>query len=339
MLTLQPAVPQAHQVLDGLPTLRTPDPLEAQERISRLFCEHTLRPLSMRGTVKLNLRSSGGGFGVHLLDYGTTVRIDPGPLGSFYMVQLPLSGRAQLRCSAATIESTPTVASIPPIDQDFSMTWQQGTPQLIVTAPREMLATAAKSLYGARLDGPLRMAHSMNVDTPQGRSFVRAVFEYHDLINDPLSAPAPYTRHLQEETVLARWLLAAKTNADSGPADRDLPAGEARGSSLTAAFTRLLQMHSGEDLGVRDLAEALGVSIRTLQAALAADLGSTPSQLLREERLRRAHALLLAADVRTDSVAAIAQVCGFGHLGRFSQSYRQHFGFPPSQTLRGPKPA
>lgn len=335
MLTQQPVVPQAHRVLDTLPTLRTPDPLEAQERISRLFCEHTLRPLSTRGTVKLNLRSTGGGFGVHLLDYGTAVRIDPGPLTSFYMVQLPLSGRAHMRCSDASIESTPTVASIPPIDQDFSMTWQQGTPQLIVTAPRAALARAATSLYGTGPDEPPPMAHAMNVDTPRGQSFIRAVFEYHDLVNDPLSTPTPYARQLQEETVLARWLLAAETNAVPEPPPRDSSADEARCSSLTTAFAHLLQVHSGEDLGVGDLAEALGVSIRTLQAALAADLGSTPSQLLREARLRRAHELLLAADARTESVAAIAQDCGFGHLGRFSQSYRQHFGFSPSQTLRG----
>lgn len=339
MLTQQPVLPPAHRVLDGLATLSTPDPAEAQERISKLFCDHTLRPLSSRGTVKLNLRSTGSGFGVHLLDYGTSVRIDPGPLTSFYMVQVPLTGRAQLSWSNASIESTPTLASIPPIDEDFSMTWQQGTPQLIVTAPRDLLSRAAASLHGARLDAPPAMARTMNLASPAGSSFIRAVFEYHDLLNDPASTPSPYTLRLQQEAVLARWLLAAAPEAEATPGAEELRCDAAPGTSLSHEFGSLLERHSGEDLSVGDLAEALGVSIRTLQGALARDRGSTPSRLLREERLRRAHARLLEADPRNGSVAAIAQDCGFGHLGRFAQAYRQHFGFPPSQTLRSPNRA
>ncbi|EMQ98563.1 AraC family transcriptional regulator [Paeniglutamicibacter gangotriensis] len=335
MLSQQHAIPSAIRVLDALPTLQTPDPIEAQERISQLFCPHTLRPLSSRGTVKLNLRSTGTGFGVHLLDYGTAVRISPGALETFFMVQVPLAGSAQLHSSGSVVESTPTVASIPPIDDDFSMTWQAGTPQLIVTAPRELLNNAASALYGAKLEAPLKLAKSMNIDTPEGQSFMRAVFEYHDVVNTQGAAQTPYARRLHEELVLARWLMAAKSNFSAALAQWEAPVEETRSSPLVMAFTDLLEIHSEEDLSVGDLAEALGVSIRTLQVALAKELGSTPSQMLREARLVHAHALLTDADPRTDSVTSIAERCGFGHLGRFAQSYRRHFGFPPSQTLRG----
>ena len=335
MLTQQHTMPSSSRVLDGLPTLQTPDPHEAQERISKLFCEHTLSPLSGRGNVKLNLRSSGSGFGVHLLDYGTAVRINPDALKTFYMVQVPLSGSAQLRTPGSSVESTPNTASIPPIDHDFSMTWQAGTPQLIVTAPRDLLNDAASALFGAQLEAPLQLANSMNMATVQGQSFMRAVFEYHDLVNGTAAAPTPYAKRLQQEMVLARWLLAVKSNFSTTLSQWETPLEEARNSALVLEFSALLEHHSGEDLGVADLAEALGVSIRTLQVALAKELGSTPSRMLREARLRRAHAMLTEADARVDSVTSIAERCGFGHLGRFAQAYRRHFGFAPSDTLRG----
>jgi len=339
MLIQQPATPDASSVLDGLPTLRTQDPGEAQERVSELFCRHELRPLSARGSVKLNLRSTGAGFGVHLLDYGAAVRIEPDALKTFFMVQVPLSGRARLYSPNSTVDSTPFLASVPPIDQDFSMVWEAGTPQLIVTAPREILGKAATALFGATFDAPLQLANSMNVATPEGKLFIRSVFEYHDLLNVPENAPTPYVLRLHEEMVLARWLLAVKSNFSTSLEQWHTAPEGPRPSALVADFQDLLLAHSGEDLSVGDLAEALGVSVRTLQAALAKELGSTPTHMLRQARVRRAHQMLSAGNPQNDSVTDIAQRCGFAHLGRFAQAYRQQFGFPPSQTLRRPGPA
>lgn len=334
MLSPQHTMPAPTRVLDELPTIRTNDPQEAQQRISDLFCEHTLQPLSGRKNVKLNLRSTGPGFGVHLLDYGTAVRISPGALKTFYMVQVPLSGSAQLRSGDSTVASTPALASVPPIDSDFSMTWQAGTPQLIVTAPRKTLNAAASSLYGASLEAPLKFAQSMDTTTPAGQSFMRAVFEFHDMVNNQAVAPAPYVKKLHEELILSHWLMAIRSNFSSALMQWETPRTEVKSSSVVSGFTDLLAAHSSEDLSIGDIAEALGVSIRTLQVALAKELDSTPSQLLREARLRRAHEMLSAAHPNTDSVTDIAERCGFGHLGRFAQAYRQHFGFSPSHTLR-----
>ncbi|PYI65025.1 AraC family transcriptional regulator [Arthrobacter livingstonensis] len=339
MLIQQPPAPDANSVLDGLPTLRTRDPGEAQERVSELFCRHELRPLSARGSVKLNLRSTGEGFGVHLLDYGAAVRIEPDALQTFFMVQVPLSGRARLCSPNSTVDSTPALASVPPIDQDFSMVWEAGTPQLIITVPREVLGNAATALFGATLDAPLQLANSMKVATPAGKLFIRSVFEYHDLLNIPENAPTPYVRRLHEEVVLARWLLAMESNFTTALGQGHTAPEGPHPSALVADFQDLLLAHSGEDLSVGDLAEALGVSVRTLQAALAKELSSTPSHMLREARVRRAHQMLTAGNPRIDNVTDIAQRCGFGHLGRFAQAYRQQFGFSPSQSLRGPGPA
>lgn len=336
MLSPQLVVPTPRRVLDSLPTLATFDPQEACERVSSLFCPHGLQALGSRGRVKMNLRSTGPGFGVHLLDYGAPVRISPQALETFFMVQVPLAGRAQLRVGKSVIDSTPEIASVPPIDRDFSMTWESGTPQLIITAPREKLTKSAAAFYGADFQAPLKFASRMNVSTPAGQSFMRSVYEFHDLLNDGSTPSNAYTRKLQEETVQARWLMAIQSNFSSSLEQWESPVAAKVSSDLVSNFSALLDAHSGEDLGIGDLAEALGVSIRTLQVAVARHAETTPSQMLRETRLRRAHQQLLDADPQTTSVTVIAERCGFAHHGRFAQAYKRHYGFLPSQTLREP---
>ncbi|WTX00875.1 AraC family transcriptional regulator (plasmid) [Streptomycetaceae bacterium NBC_01309] len=92
----------------------------------------------------------------------------------------------------------------------------------------------------------------------------------------------------------------------------------------------------GTEITVRDIAEAVGVSVRTLQAAFREGLGTTPTAHVRDLRLARAHASLLAAAAgRHDGgVREIARQWGFWHLGRFSALYRSSYGQLPSHTMR-----
>ncbi|MCW4465301.1 AraC family transcriptional regulator [Glutamicibacter sp. MNS18] len=334
MLSPQYVAPSPRRVLNSLPTLATPDPQEARERVSALFCPHDLKALGPRGSVKMSLRTTGAGFGIHILDYGAAVRISPQALETFFMVQVPLAGRAELTVGSTVFDSDPQTASVPPIDRDFSMTWQSGTPQLIITAPRQSLTHAAESLYGAGLQALLHLAPTMDTSTAAGQSFIRAVYDYHDLLNESPAPANSYTRRLHEEMVLARWLLATQSNYSSSLAQWEQARPSAGTSDLVADFLAVLEAHSNEDLTMGDLAEALGVSVRTLQIAVSRETGSTPSQMLRDARLRHAHQLLLEATPGSVSVTDIAERCGFGHLGRFAREYRRYFGFLPSQTLR-----
>jgi len=62
--------------------------------------------------------------------------------------------------------------------------------------------------------------------------------------------------------------------------------------------------------------------------------GCTPTAALRDLRLDRARARLTHG---REGVSAVALGCGFTHLGRFAQAYRQRFGAAPS--TRGPRAA
>ncbi|MDR6571679.1 AraC-like DNA-binding protein [Curtobacterium sp. 320] len=92
--------------------------------------------------------------------------------------------------------------------------------------------------------------------------------------------------------------------------------------------------HARDAIGTPEIAAAAGLSPRGLQQSLRRHLDQTPGDLLRSVRLDGARADLLRGDRDDTSVADIARAWGFGHLGRFSATYRARFGELPSESLR-----
>ena len=94
---------------------------------------------------------------------------------------------------------------------------------------------------------------------------------------------------------------------------------------------QVLDRHlSDPQFGVAELAQALHVDRATLFRRIKSSHQVTPSELLREHRLRRAEALLRA---RRGSVSEVAYAVGFDNLSHFSQAFRKRFGVAPSSLL------
>lgn len=95
-------------------------------------------------------------------------------------------------------------------------------------------------------------------------------------------------------------------------------------------------VHANADLplGVADIAEAAGLTIRGLQLAFQRSFGTTPRHYLRGVRLDRAHDELSRASPGELVVGDVAARWGFVGAGRFAQHYAQRFGELPRQTLR-----
>ncbi len=94
-----------------------------------------------------------------------------------------------------------------------------------------------------------------------------------------------------------------------------------------------IHAHGNDIASVGDLTAAVGVSATTLRDAFQHFRGISPMQYVRQSRLDRARETLVQAlqpsDVR---IADLALNCGFTHLGRFAQAYRERFVESPSQT-------
>lgn len=97
-------------------------------------------------------------------------------------------------------------------------------------------------------------------------------------------------------------------------------------SKLTASVERIIEERLGEvGLSAADVADALGVSIRTFHRRLANE-GRRFGEVLDEVRLRVARREL----ERGTPIHVIAQVCGFSEPAAFTRAYRRWTGVPPS---------
>jgi len=123
----------------------------------------------------------------------------------------------------------------------------------------------------------------------------------------------------------------------AGSAECGAPAASIPRPGITPGFVRraedVMIARLGSPLQLADLADAVGMPVRTLCDGFMRFRQSSPMHFLRQVRLESAREIILAtpADVR---IASIALDCGFTHFGRFAQSYKDRFGESPSQTAR-----
>lgn len=85
-----------------------------------------------------------------------------------------------------------------------------------------------------------------------------------------------------------------------------------------------------ETITLGDIARAGACSARTISTAFRERLGTSPMAYVRDLRLDRIRADLLAG---CDSVTTAASRWGITHLSRFAESYRRRFGELPSSTV------
>ena len=93
-------------------------------------------------------------------------------------------------------------------------------------------------------------------------------------------------------------------------------------------------MHANlhQPLTVAEIAEAAGVSVRSLQAGFQQFQDATPVAYLRMLRLEAVHKEL-SAPANTLPVSEVALKWGFTQMGRFAAHYRARFGGYPSETV------
>lgn len=96
----------------------------------------------------------------------------------------------------------------------------------------------------------------------------------------------------------------------------------------------VLESRPADIATVGDLARIVGLSVRALDAGFQRHVGLSPMRYLRQVRLARVHADLVAADPHATTATAVARRWGFAHYGRFAAEYRRLHDCTPAQTLQ-----
>lgn len=100
---------------------------------------------------------------------------------------------------------------------------------------------------------------------------------------------------------------------------------------LGRAKDYMLANLSDSELDVEEVANAIGVSSRTLNRIFAAH-GTTASRYLWQQRLEASHASL--NEGRAQHVAEVAVACGFSDFSHFSRVFKRTYGVAPNTLLK-----
>lgn len=312
-------------------------PREAEEYFSRLFVSHELQPLEQRTALRLNARTRWfRGCGLLTLEYAVPVRISPEQLGDIFLIQLPISGESRMRVGTDEIVATPNRATLPPTDQPAVIRWNRESPHLLICLPRTAVEKVAAQLYSIPSAAGLTVAHSLDLTSPNGQKFMQSLRVFHDELEALTVRGNEVMATAALDLMIMRFLHAVDHSlAHNVPAPRDgNPNAQLSQNAVAHRFVHLLREHACEDAQISDYAERMGISTRTLQLSTASAFQRSPIKLLTMERLRVARTLLLDKTKTELSIAEIATNCGFGHLSRFSASYRQRYGETPRETRK-----
>ena len=305
----------------------TRDPAVAHGLAERLMAEHrmAITERATRFAAEVHHARLGS---VRLLrfSYGAGVGIASAPLGDFATIHLPIAGALRAEHGGERITARPGRGVVFSPDGDVAMDWSAGLRLLVVRIERATLDARLRALLGREPAGPLRFAPALD---PRGILGAVTTAQTALAAAGPGGLPPLVTEEL-ERSIVAALLLGQPHTYTSALADPpSLPAPRV----VAAALERAAATPS-EPPTVGELAEAAGVSERTLHEAFRRRLGTSPAAYVRDLRLQAAREALVAADTATTTVARVALEHGFAHPGRFAIAYRERFGEAPGESLR-----
>jgi len=105
-----------------------------------------------------------------------------------------------------------------------------------------------------------------------------------------------------------------------------------------AALRNALQFidaHLADPIRMPELARHAGVGMRRLQRLFRRALQTTPSDYVRARRLEKVRRDLSDPLLEHETIATIATLNGFLHLGRFAAAFRAQYGEMPRESRRG----
>jgi AraC-like DNA-binding protein len=313
-------------------SVRSRDVDEAHEVGTRVYHEHRVTVTGNLSCFALTLDATSlGPLTVGWVTYGTQVRIESAHPGH-YQVNIPSAGTMLAGSRGREAVGGPGRAVVYHPDRRAELTgWTEPAPVLALRIARGALQGKLEQLLDRPLPDPPELALGMDVTTGRGAQWLALVRALADglsngqaLIHQPMVA-APFTHSL----LTGLLMCASHAHRD----ELDAPVRSA-GPAAVRAARAYIEAHAAQPLTVADIARAAGVGVRGLQQGFQRALDMSPTQYLRQVRLREAHRELSAADPATTTVAGLAARWGFAHQGRFAAQYRQRYGVLPAHTLR-----
>lgn len=235
-----------------------------------------------------------------------------------YLLLLPAAGTALVDRGTGDMALCPGHAGVLSAAQPFDVTHSPGAELQVLTIDRRMIEHRMSRRFD--IAAPLDLSTGLGLVVQDlMQSILRAL--------DLLSAN-------QFDAAVGRLIELLCVLIGENVTDAGDHFGE-----IEAAIRRYVRDHAHEtELNAAAIAGALGWSVRQIQLSMQR-AGTTPRDLIREERLSLAHELLVSPAHRTTSIATMAYRCGFLSASSFSTAFRQRFGITPRELRGTPVPS
>lgn len=314
----------------------TRDVDQAREAVARVFCPHVLNPCGARQALDARHHSAPvfRDISLNYVQYGPAVEIEPGDLGSFYLLQIPLRGSAEVTCGGQQVVAGQGMATLPSPTEYLRMRWADDSPHLILRISQGAVVRQMEQLAQAPVHRPLVFGLGLAMDTPALAplaGFVRYLAETLEVD----SGFAGSALAQQAEAYLLSMLLLQAPHSHS-----EVLRGDSRRPLLPRAVRRaqdFMLANVTRPLTLADLCEHLHVSARSLQQAFVDHTGESPMVYWRNLRLDKVREVLRKAASQASTGVAVTQVAadhGFLHMGHFAAQYQRRFGERPVETLK-----
>lgn len=250
-------------------------------------------------------------YGSDEIEYSRTahqVRQDP---DEDYRLLLPVRGEIVLRQDGQEARLTPGTGTLVTFGEPFQCLQDADTQAFILTIPAH------------EVDGPLNRKSPVatGLDLTRGlgrivRSMLSDLYEERDHLTDP------QFNAVSDRIVELVCMLAAGDDRPDAPGHL---------GEVEAMVRRYVREHASDPgLTGTSMARALGWSLRQIQLALQR-AGTTPRDLIREERLRLVRDRLQCAECEHMTITDLAHTSGFSSASTLSTAFRQRYGVSPRE--------
>ncbi|MEV7872157.1 AraC family transcriptional regulator [Streptomyces sp. NPDC088124] len=244
------------------------------------------------------------------------VRHDP---GEDYRFLLPVAGELVLRQGDQEVRLTPGAGCFLTFAAPFEMLQDASLRALIMSIPAREVNT--------RLNRSSPLTAGLDLTSGLGRVVGDMLTGLHEE-RDTLTGGR--FDAVSDRLVELLCMLAAGDDRPTAPGHLD---------EVEAVVRRYIREHAADpDMTGTTMAQALGWSLRQVQLALH-HAGTTPRELIGEERLRLVRDRLRAPVYRHMTITELAYASGFSSASALSTAFRRRFGISPREMRHaGPQP-
>ncbi|MDG1495449.1 MAG: AraC family transcriptional regulator [Porticoccaceae bacterium] len=313
---------------------RSTDLDETRSLVGDVYCDHKLQ-ISSGALDAFHYHIPFDGISFNYMGYGAECIIEPGCLGDFYLLQLPLKGTATIFADGREFQSHPGKASILNPNSYTKMRWSGGCEQLLVQIEKRKVNSSLAGYVGRKFCEEVSFNPNISENDEKQSAWWRHVVSFireYNQANSFYQTQCVLNNEL--DTIVKNLLFTLDHNHSETLVTTDravLP-------KHVHQATEHIREHFSENLSIHDLVKLTGVSERCLFEGFKQNLTVTPMQFLMQTRLKNVRGELLKNSF--DDFGNITQVAldnGFTQLGRFSSYYKDMFGELPSQTVKGRK--